>query len=163
MNINRLESIQRGKGTENHFQRYFEDKGWKVTAASQHANMYSHLDFKLEKDGEVHTVDVKSEKKVNRSDTETQNELIFLEWNNVQGRDGWLLGKATVIAFQDGDNYLMIPREKLVERATELCKDGKQVTKSGDALYNFYTRAGRHDLISLIKKSDIIDLHLTEL
>jgi hypothetical protein len=150
-----------GQQAEDKFIQLFEQKGWKVTPATKYQDVRQHLDYFITKGNQTFGVDVKSEKRINRKDTETQNKIIFLEYLNVRGDSGWLYGKADFIAFQDGDTYLMIPREKLLERADLLVTD-KRAKNAADSLYKLYTRFGRQDLITSVKRSDIEDLH-TEL
>lgn len=147
-----------GQNAENSFVNFAQSKGYTVKQASANDDMRNHIDFHISKDGKTFAVDVKSEKKVNRSDANTQNDLIWLEYLNVRGQNGWMYGTANFIAFQDGDNYLMIPREKLLERADSLVT-GQRARNAGDALYKLYTRFNRQDLLTMVKKSDIVDLN----
>jgi len=147
-----------GLQAENKFITYAKQRGWEVSNASFIEDTQKHVDFHLTKNGKNIRVDVKSEKKVNRSDTNTQTDKIWIEYLNVNGNAGWLNGSATHIAFQDGDTYLIIDRERRKERVDSL-NTGKQVRNASEALYNLYTRYKRQDLLTIVLKSDILDLN----
>jgi UDP-N-acetylmuramyl pentapeptide synthase len=152
------ESYELGLQAENKFVTYMKNKGWEVKNSTFKEDTQSHIDFHLTKDGKTIKVDVKSEKKINRSDSNTQTEKLWCEILNVQGNNGWLNGESSHIAFQDGDSYLIVDRERLKERVYSL-NTGKQVKNAADALYNLYTRYKRNDLLTIVLKSDIVDLH----
>ena len=54
------------------------------------------------------TIDVKAKKKISRSDSEEQDQLLWVEFLNVQGRDGWLRGQTDVIAFERDKDFVLI-------------------------------------------------------
>lgn len=147
-----------GTKAENSFVEYASTKGWKVSAATKYEDTREHIDYILTKDDVVLKVDVKSEKRVSRKDNETQTDFIWIEFCNGAGEVGWLFGKATHIAFQEGEEYLVVPREKLQERVDSLVT-GSKAYRASDALYKLYTRFGRQDLLTMLKRSDIVDLH----
>ncbi len=147
-----------GKKAEDNFVTYAEERGWAVTPATFQQNTREHFDYVLTKDEKTIKVDVKAEKRINRSDTQTQSDLIWLEFLNGSGNIGWLMGQADFIAFQEGSDYLIIPRQALADRADKLVT-GKRVTSAGQALYNLYSRFRRDDLLTMVKRSDIADLH----
>lgn len=151
-------ALEIGQKAESDFVIFAKNKGWKVKPATKLQNTREHFDYILSKDGMSLKVDVKAEKRINRSDSETQSDLIWLEYLNGAGETGWLLGEADFIAFQEGDTYLVIPRKKLVDRAAELVSLNK-VSSASKALYNLYTRFRRKDLLTMVKRSDIADLH----
>lgn len=152
------ESAKLGYDAENDFAYRARVKGYMVFPATKQQNMFDHIDYFFTKEGVSHSVDVKSEKKVSRSDSSTQSELIFMELKNVQGNKGWLYGKAEFIAFGREGKFYIIRRRELVDRVERLSKDGKEVSSSKEALYNFYTRFLREDVITLVKFTDIEDL-----
>jgi len=59
------------------------------------------------------TIDVKAKKKISRSDSQEQDELLWVEFLNVQGREGWLRGQTDVIAFERNDDFVLIKRNYL--------------------------------------------------
>ena len=104
------------------------------------------------------TIDVKAKKRISRSDSDEQDELVWVEFLNVQGRDGWLRGQTDVIAFERDNDFVLIKRNYLLGMCQIKCDLSKKVTNSKDALYKGYQREGRKDLISIIKMSDVLEM-----
>ena len=104
------------------------------------------------------TIDVKAKKKINRADASEQDELVWVEFKNVQGRDGWLRGQTDIIAFERNNDFILIKRNYLLGMCQVKCDLSKKVTSSRDALYKGYQREGRKDLISIVKMSDILNM-----
>jgi len=107
------------------------------------------------------TIDVKAKKKVNRHDSSDQDELIWLEFKNVQGREGWLCGETDIIAFERNDDFVLVRRKNLLDMAESKCNIDDRVTSSRGALYRGYQRSGRKDLISLVKMQDVLNIKHT--
>lgn len=102
-------------------------------------------------------IDIKSSKRKSRND-EVCNDTIWIEILNVNGNKGWLEKEKTkYIAFQEIDGFVVVEREKLKEKVYSLLKEykAKQVSYARDAKYNFYTRKGRNDLLTVIDLSDL--------
>jgi hypothetical protein len=149
------ESSQMGESSELQFKKIAEKLGNQVTDATFREQI-SHIDFHIiDKKGEKYTVDVKSRKKVKRKDNNVDDEVIWIEFKNVQGKKGWLYGMANFIAFEREDSFLMVSRPALAE----LCEKIVDLEKINDnikyPLYTGYQRYGRKDLLSLIKIEDI--------
>jgi hypothetical protein len=104
------------------------------------------------------TIDVKAKKKISRSDENEQEEFVWVEFQNVQGRDGWLRSGADIIAFERENEFVLVNRNYILGMAQVKCDLTKRVTSSKDALYKAYQREGRKDLISIVKMSDIINM-----
>ena len=104
------------------------------------------------------TIDVKAKKKISRSDSEEQDQLLWVEFLNVQGREGWLRGQTDVIAFERDNDFVLIKRNYLLGMCQVKCDLSKKVKNSRDALYKGYQREGRKDLISIIKMSAVLEL-----
>lgn len=141
---------------EQTFKRLAEAKGFNVKDATRNQQL-SHIDFFIEdKKKVIYTFDVKARKKVNRTDSSTEDSLVWIEFKNVAGADGWLYGAADYIAFEREADFLIINRLNLVTLCERIIQN-KKVTSAKDALYAKYTRAGRKDEISLIKMEDILN------
>lgn len=101
--------------------------------------------------------DVKAQKKLNHKDKEF-SDVIWIELTNVQGKIGWIKGKADKIAFQYEDVFKIVDREKLFNFIVNF-------VPSTD-VYRFkeyrrwYRRPGRLDVITYIYPADIE--HLVE-
>jgi hypothetical protein len=139
---------------ENTFKKIALSKGFLVKDASKRQQL-SHIDFFVEdKNKKIYTFDVKARKKISRSDSLTADDLIWVEFKNVAGADGWLYGAADYIAFERESDFLIINRKNLVTLCERIVQN-KKVSSSKEALYAKYTRDGRKDEISLIKMEDI--------
>ena len=115
---------------------------------------FRHIDFHTF----FGTIDVKAKKKLNRRDSSGQNQYVWLEFKNVQGKTGWLCGETDVIAFERDNDFVLVQRSILLEMAKQKCNLNKRVLYSRDALYKGYQRKGRKDLITIVKMSDILEL-----
>src|SRR6476661_9912238 len=107
-----------GLEAENKFYEIMLEKCEKVTKATKNENQEKHYD--LECDGVKY--DVKGQKKLNREDKD-YSDIVWLEFKNVRGNDGWLKGEADKIAFLHDDKFLIVDRIKLRELSKELCKN----------------------------------------
>lgn len=116
---------------------------------------FSHVDYF----SDFGKIDVKARKRVARSDDNTQDDLVWLEFKNVQGKFGWLYGKADWIAFERNEDFVLVKRHDLALMAEKLCAVGDRVAVGKDALYKGYQRSGRKDLLSIVKMSDILELY----
>ena len=116
---------------------------------------YKHIDFFTY----FGTIDVKSKKRIGRADVNEQETIVWLEYKNVQGRDGWLVSPfVDILAFERDDDFILVKRKELQQMADELCNLDDMVDKSSDALYKGYTRKGRQDLITQVKMKDVMKL-----
>ena len=147
------ESWDRGQAVEKAFSTLLRQRDPKYRKANRE-EQFRHIDFF----SYFGTIDVKAKKKINRSDSEEQEDLIWVEFLNVQGREGWLRGQTDIIAFERDNDFVLIKRNYLLGMCQVRCDLSKRVTNSKDALYKGYQREGRKDLISIVKMSDILDL-----
>lgn len=158
-----------GHKAEDDFSTLAEARGFDVSAASRYENMHKHIDFSLEKWGKnddliYMTVDVKSRKKTSRKDAKFNDDWIWLEFKNVNGNRGWLLGESTHIAFEREKEFVIVPRKELLNWAKQAIADrngGKITVKckaknARDARYKYYTRWKREDLLTQVHHDDII-------
>lgn len=116
-----------------------------------------HIDFIIhsKKVNKEVKIDVKALKRINRKDNEQNSNYIWVEFKNVQGRNGWLYGDNDYIAFQNNDNsFSLVETDKLANMCENKCNNGI-TTKSTDVLYKRYTRKGRKDELSMIKFEDL--------
>ena len=146
-------SWKRGQGVEAMFGNLLSYKAEEARAADLQ-EQFSHVDYITD----LGKIDVKARKRINRSDDSAQDDLVWLEFKNVQGKVGWLYGKADIIAFERCKDFVLVSRELLAELGEKLCDLEDLVDRGSDALYKGYTRRGRHDLLSIIKMSDILEI-----
>lgn len=149
-------SQKEGEKTEELFAKIVEHKNLGIRPASFSEQVSKHIDFFIINDnGSEYSVDVKGEKRISRSDKGTQDAFVWVEFKNVRGRKGWIYGEANYIAFEKGNQFIIVDRKKLATLCEEICDVENLVEKSKDALYKGYSRKGRQDLISIIHMSDI--------
>jgi hypothetical protein len=147
------ESWNRGQSVESDFSRLLDIRGLNYKKATR-SEQFKHIDYH----SSFGTIDVKAKKRLNRGDGKEQDEFIWLEFKNVQGKSGWLCGNTNVIAFERNNDFILVKREDLLDMAKSKCDLNKRVSNSRDALYKGYQRKGRNDLISLIKMSDVLSI-----
>jgi len=127
--------------SERHFAAAVLNKRLVLPTFNEDVNQ--HWDLKV--DG--FSYDVKSAKKVKRSDSEVNFSFHWVELKNVNGKQGWLYGKADYIAFEAQFYWLCVRRETLKRAVEALVED---VFELEFPLFKKYQRRGRKDVISLI-------------
>ena len=109
-------------------------------------------------------MDVKSRKRTSRKDKKFNDDWIWLEYRNVQGKNGWLAGESTHIAFERANEFVLVPRENLFNWSKKAIADhngGKMTIKckaksARDARYKYYTRWERDDLLTQVSYEDMV-------
>ena len=132
-------------------QRHLSNILW----ADDYQNIKEHWDVEGALNGKTLKFDIKGKKKVNRSDTNTQDECAWVEGTNVRGYPGWIKGKANYIVFEREDCWLAVNRQELLDFVTE--KLSKNSYATGKKPYHIYQRSdwGRKDKITLVPFKDI--------
>jgi len=135
--------------------------GGTTRKATEDEDMYLHVDFwwNSPKKG-ILGIDVKGIKKNKRLDLKHDDTIHWLELQNVQGKDGWLKGKAKYIAFRTSDKIIFVNREKLLRFAVESIKNKEVVYDTPKECYVPYKRKkwGRDDLSLKVLTSDLVRL-----
>ena len=142
--------------TENNFHTEAEKRGYIVNKSSPSQDMYDHIDFYIEKNGKPFSVDVKGRKKTARRNNSFDNVYTWVEFKNVRGNPGWLYGQADCIVFEREKDYLLMNRQPLLNFCMDKVED-VYVDTPAEAIYKYYTRKTRKDVISRIKLSDAIE------
>jgi hypothetical protein len=148
------ECSKNGKNAENAFLALVKTKKCEVREATL-KEQFEHIDYIVTKNNTEIAFDVKAMKKISRSSSKFSSDLVWVEFKNVSGKDGWLYGKSQYIAFEREDDYVIVYRKKLLDFCEKNVKKEK-VFYSKDALYKMYTRDGRKDIISIIRMNDLI-------
>jgi len=156
-------SIEEGLQGEKRFKTIIESFDLTARESSFKENVHDHIDFFIKGKTETligfnFSVDVKARKRKSRDSDEYDDEYTWIEFKNVQGKRGWLYGKADKIAFEVDEGFLMVDREELVRWCDKKVDFKKSVRSAYAAIYKVYTRKGREDLISRIKTEDIRSL-----
>jgi hypothetical protein len=142
------EMAERGAKAEDEFVSLVKEK-FKVVPATWNEQIKSHIDYYVYQNDKYFTVDVKARKKFTNEDKD-----VWIEFKNVNGGDGWIYGKSTIIAFERKDDFVLVNRNNLkilCERIVNL----DEKSNKHDCLYKAYTRQGRKDVITKIQFEDI--------
>ena len=156
---------EQGDTAEELFQRSMIAIGKPVVKSTKTQDMFSHIDF-IGLDGK--TYDVKSEKRLNFRDENTDSKVIWLERNNVNGDPGWLYGKVDKIAFQSSNEFIIVDRQKLLDfiNGFILDKDNYYYRKEYRKWYtrerttSFKSGRAYKDIVTFVYRKDIE--HLVE-
>jgi len=151
------ECAVQGQNAEKSFKDILALDGYPVREATFKEQM-THVDFIVNQNNTNIRYEVKARKKISRQDDNCQDELVWIEIQNVRGDLGWLFGAADYIVFERDKDFLVVEREKLADFVKTNCNLRKQVYRGADALYSRYQRKGRKDCLTLIKNSDVESL-----
>jgi predicted Abi (CAAX) family protease len=149
------ECLQTGLGAEQLFDQIAESKSLEIKNAKRRENMQKHIDKYVTDDVGTWSVDIKARKKTSRSNSQAQDDWIWIEFQNVRGNAGWLYGEADRIAFETQDNFIIVDRSSLIDYVENVVDMGKSVKYSSQAQYKTYRRAGRNDLLTMVELSEI--------
>ena len=153
-------SIKSDLKSEEMFSNLAEMRGFKVEPATG-LEQIDHVDFHLtsnEEDGKMTAmVDVK-----NNKDKDCHKDWIWIEFKNVQGKDGWIHGIADFIAFEERDYFLLCYRKELCDWCLEKVDLKVLSPTEEEAEYIVYSRKGKQDIISKVLLEDIITLPHTQ-
>tara|TARA_R110000796_G_scaffold239969_1_gene360826 strand:- start:319 stop:837 length:519 start_codon:yes stop_codon:yes gene_type:complete len=152
------ESIRRGNNGEFGFVDILHREGFQFKEIKGKRQWEDHIDFLFWKGESEWSVDVKALKKMSRWDKEVNPDIIWVEFKNVRGNEGWLHGKATHIAFELVNEFIVVQTTDLAKLCDKIVDKKKRVSKAKEALYSLYTRKGQKDEISIIKLSDVQSL-----
>jgi hypothetical protein len=153
------DSLELGQKAESLFARSAVKHGWIVEPAPEDSNKNEHFDYSMSKDGRSMNVEVKSLKRMRRKDSEVQDEHIWIELHGVRKDDqGWLYGKADLIAFELRNSFRIVRRTDLLDLVEKLVDFNTKVEKSSQALYKLYSRSGRSDSLTIIKANDLLKI-----
>ena len=144
-----------GSEAHNKFKQLAKRKGFAVDDSSREQDMFEHIDLFLTKEDKTYSFDIKAMKKINRYDSSSQDKMIYVEFKNVRGNEGWLYGKAQFIVFETTSTFEIVHRESLAKYCERVVNKRQRVSRASEALYKVYTRDGRKDLISLIELDKI--------
>lgn len=147
------ESWKRGQRVEKEFIKLLKQRDPNYRKANRE-EQFRHIDYFTN----FGTIDVKARKRTNRSDANLQDELIWIEFNNTAGGEGWVRGITDIIAFERERDFVLVKRNYILGMAQVKCDLSKRVTNSRDALYKGYQRKGHKDLITMVKMDDILTL-----
>ena len=161
--FDKKDSLELGENAENLFIVLAVKLGWKISASSKDENIDEHWDYLIEKESQVFKVEVKSRKRVSRSDAGLQSDLTWIEIHGVRPNDtGWLFGKADFITFEKEKSFIFVKRLDLLTLVNKKVNLVAKVRDAKDALYKIYTRPGRKDKLTLLPTKDIEEIKFME-
>ncbi len=108
------QDLIKGKGVEDTFFDEF-DEGERLRKSNKIEDRLHHIDGFLLLNGIPYGVDVKQMKRIRSTDAFPCKDYVWLELMNGDGYDGWLFGKADLIAFQWVGCWILVEREKLLD------------------------------------------------
>ena len=124
--------------------------GYKCIKSTKNEDIYQHIDFWIERtDGTKTSVDVKGMNKVNE---------IWVEFKNVNGKDGWMFGNQELIAFDIDQlkSFAIVKRIELLDLCRLIIKN--EFVSKNNAHKKLYQRKDRKDVISILHLNDIKNL-----
>lgn len=143
-----------GLKVEDYFIDLASRDGYKCIRPTRYQDKHEHWDVKIIKDDKTALVDVKGYKESHKEG------LTWIEFQNVSGDDGWIKGKAHVIAFEKEDRFDLYHRaflKKFVEEKI-INPTGFVFIKPKDLseiIYHRYRRMGRSDIVVVVPFDDI--------
>lgn len=159
-----VKTLQMGQRAEDLFIELCKKNNLSFRYASKYENMNHHFDFIVNRFPPTYTkknVEVKGMKCPTRG-APVDPTLIYVELQNVNGGQGWVFGKADVVAFeQPEEKFLCVDREELCKKALIQAQSASFGTRSGQK-GTLWSREGRKDLIlSLDRDKDILTMNST--
>ena len=145
-------STMMGTQAERNFVNLCRSSGVEPKKSGDHQDIHEHWDYLV---GDA-KIEVKGRKRLSRGDDSVNDDVIYVEFKNVRGNDGWLYGRADFIAFERPDGFLFVRRTDLVVLAELLVGDE---WADRPTLYKRYRRNDRPDeCVGLIKVADLANI-----
>ena len=149
-----------GLKVEDYFIELAIRDGYRCVRPTKYEDRHEHWDVKLIKDEKSARVDVKGYKESHKVG------LTWIEFQAVDGKDGWIKGRAHAIAFEREDRFDLIHRVKLKEfvESRILNPTGYVFVKPDDLseiAYQRYKRMGRQDIVVVVPFADIEQFIMT--
>ena len=160
--FDKKDSLELGEHAENLFILLAVKLGWRISTSTQEENIHDHWDYLIEKDDKQYKVEVKSKKRISRSDANEQNNFVWVEIQNVRGETGWLFGKADLIAFEQEKTFLFVKKPDLLKTVNKKVDLVAKVKNPKDAVYKIYKREGRKDKLTLLPMNNIEEIKFME-
>lgn len=153
--------MRSGNKAEARFKRVIETRGARFSTSSPWQDSSQHIDGFVDD----RSYDVKAMKKVGRGDHSSQDALFWMELHGVREKDlGWLYGgKASHIAFEVTEGFVIVPRAQLAAKVEQLVDREAAATSAAGALHKVYRRPGRFDELTLLTRQEVETCEGTEL
>lgn len=137
------------------FLKTIKETNLEIVDSSEFEDIHQHIDFKIIR---TFNIDVKSLRKVSRTDSNTQEDFHYLEILNVKGEKGSIYSPQTThFIFETFDSWLVVEKEKIQELIKKKVKK-IHVKTAKESLYKLYRREKRLDLITTVKTIDLLNI-----
>ena len=146
-------STKNGIEVENEFVSLKEFSNLEIIKATEEQNKLEHWDWSIDNV----KYDVKSQKKVNRYDSNPSNEYTYVEFTTYNHR-GWIYGKADKIAFEFCDSFIITDREKLFKLVCDNMSSTGIYDRPMEYCYYRRKRKNSSDLLMLVPIRDIVEI-----
>lgn len=151
---NWFDFYQQGLRKEDEFAKLLvEQCGGKIKHSTRSDDINYHVDLIWTIEGKDVYFDVKGLRKANRSDTNYDDSIHWVEIQNVKGKEGWLYGRAHYIAFELNNEWIICKRTAILKLISEKVLD--KTIKTSKELYTYYQRKGREDIIIKVLSEDL--------
>ena len=143
-------SLNVGNDAEKRFVASCEKVGYKCEKSDEGVDIYEHIDFWVDRIENKTSVDVKGG---------NHPKVIWVEFNNVNGENGWIYGSAEYIAFDmpELEGFVMVTRTELLRHCDKVVE--KVFVSKEEATRKLYQRKGRKDVISRLELFDLQGLN----
>jgi hypothetical protein len=138
-----MNSYQLGANAERQFERLCTKKGWRWRKASPEEDAEQHWDYLIQRTAQSspERIEVKSEKRLRRSDPAPSKTFTWLEWQGGGTNNaGWLCGNADWIAFHQGNGFLMCRRTQCLKLAEAHASTALTYSTGPVQLHQLYQR-----------------------
>ena len=132
-----------------------KSEGGDIIKPTQDEDINDHIDRFWEKDGKTCSFDVKGARKKSRQDNTVSYDTTWLEFKNVHGNNGSLLGRQNYIVFEMENKWAIVRRKQLLSAVTERIVDKTVYNQNPNENFKLYQRSGRKDLITRVPFSFI--------
>jgi hypothetical protein len=147
-------SCHTGSEAEKKFLSLMAELDIGISPSSHLDNMRKHYDFITENNVKI---EVKARKRISRQDAVYNDDLIYIEFTNIQGRNGWLYGEADYIAFERKAGFLFIDRKELVTLAETLIKD--DFSEKPEVYKRYRRKKQPKESVGLLNYTDLLTLN----
>jgi hypothetical protein len=155
-------SVADGTAAEERFMKAFVKTfpDSEVKASTVFDNKNRHIDVICKRGNSTVTFDVKAEKKVNRSDSTASTEYTWVELLTNFGRPGWAYGKEKYLAFEWGNEFIIVEREKMLNMVNDRKLPEIKTENKDLPAYSQYQRAkyGNKDVCVLTPIADLREI-----
>lgn len=157
-------SLESGIIAENRFDRIARYKGYIVMRSTKEQDMIDHFDRVIYKDCiGPKRVEIKGLKRITFQD-KFQDKYTWIELHGINEKDqGWLYGRADIIAFERTNHFLLVDRHELINLINNIVNFNVRVENPEDALYKVYNRKERpYERSTLIELSTIEEIKMED-